>query len=81
MIAEEREGTETDPYLVFMVGDSTMSHQYGAICAFMGERDGRRYDPDVRNQEFEDNTVIVEGTFPTSETILHEVASVFLDVI
>ena len=48
VIAEEREDTQTDPYRVLMVGDSTMSHQYGAICGFMGEREGRRFDPNVR---------------------------------
>ncbi|CAN0256673.1 unnamed protein product [Pylaiella littoralis] len=45
-IAEEREHTETEPYRVLMVGDSTMSHQFGVICSFMGEREGRRYDPE-----------------------------------
>ncbi|CAN0256736.1 unnamed protein product [Pylaiella littoralis] len=47
-IAEEREHTETEPYRVLMVGDSTMGHQFGAVCGFMGERGGRRYDPEVR---------------------------------
>eukprot|EP00903_Cladosiphon_okamuranus_P016927 g15603.t1 len=44
-IAEDRENTKTEPYRVLMAGDSTMSHQFGAICGFMGERDDRRYDP------------------------------------
>ncbi|CAN0433950.1 unnamed protein product, partial [Ectocarpus fasciculatus] len=46
-IAEERADTETEPFRVLMIGDSTMSHQFGAICGFMGEREGRRYDPEV----------------------------------
>ncbi|CAN0083842.1 unnamed protein product [Ectocarpus sp. 6 AP-2014] len=46
-IAEEREDTETEPFRVLMIGDSTMSHQFGAICGFMGEREGRRFDPEV----------------------------------
>ncbi len=48
VIAEQRGADKTDPFRVLMVGDSTMSHQYGAICGFMAEREGRRYDPDVR---------------------------------
>ena len=47
-IAEEREDTQTNPYLVLMVGDSTMSHQFGSVCGFMAEREGRRFDPEVR---------------------------------
>ena len=49
-IAEEREDSKTDPYRVLMVGDSTMRHQFGAICGFMGEREGRRFDPEVRQR-------------------------------
>ncbi|CAM9288323.1 unnamed protein product [Scytosiphon promiscuus] len=44
-IAEQRDRDETEPFRVLMVGDSTMSHQFGAVCAFMGEREGRRFDP------------------------------------
>lgn len=33
------------PYQVWMVGDSTMRHQYSALCSFLGERQGRRFDP------------------------------------
>ncbi|CAN0429265.1 unnamed protein product [Ectocarpus fasciculatus] len=45
---QDQQGTSSEkPFRVLMVGDSTMSHQYGAICAFMGEREGRRYNPEV----------------------------------
>ncbi|CAM9213547.1 unnamed protein product, partial [Laminaria digitata] len=46
LIAEAREDT-TEPFRVMMVGDSTMEHQYGTICSFLGERGGRRFDPEV----------------------------------
>lgn len=38
---------KTDPFRVLMAGDSTMKHQFGAICAFLGEREGRRFNPMV----------------------------------
>lgn len=44
--AEGGEGT-TEPFRVAMVGDSTMMHQNGGICAFLAERPGRRFDPAV----------------------------------
>ncbi len=46
-VTERREPAETDPYVVLMVGDSTMSHQYGALCGFVGQREGRHFDPNV----------------------------------
>lgn len=45
-IAEARED-KTEPFRVMMVGDSTMEHQYGAMCSYLGEREGRRFDPEV----------------------------------
>lgn len=44
--AEGKDGSP--PYLVTMVGDSTMMHQHGAMCSFLAERPGRRFDPAVR---------------------------------
>lgn len=41
------EGKRLKPYQVLMVGDSTIRHQYGAICGFLGERKGLRFDPAV----------------------------------
>eukprot|EP00903_Cladosiphon_okamuranus_P016931 g15607.t1 len=47
VIAEEREeDTQTEPYRVLMVGDSTMRHQFGSLCGFMAEREGRWFDPE-----------------------------------
>ena len=47
--AEGRErGNAAEPFRVTMVGDSTMMQQYGVVCAFLGERPGRRFDPKVR---------------------------------
>eukprot|EP00904_Undaria_pinnatifida_P006291 jgi/Undpi1/2792/HiC_scaffold_14.g06169.m1 len=50
----ESEGRESgaggDPFTVTMVGDSTMMQQHGVMCAFLGERPGRRFDP-KKNQE------------------------------
>lgn len=47
-IAEaERTGRSDEPFRVTMVGDSTMMHQHGAMCAFLAERPGRRFDPVV----------------------------------
>ena len=48
-IAEERDDTETNSYRVLMVGDSTMSHQFGSICGFMAERNSLRFsfNPEV----------------------------------
>ncbi|CAM9845759.1 unnamed protein product [Ectocarpus sp. 12 AP-2014] len=50
IVEDEQESSSSTssekPFRVLMVGDSTMSHQYGAICGFMGEREGRRYDPE-----------------------------------
>lgn len=46
----ESEGMErgiTKPFRVTMVGDSTMMQQHGVMCAFLGERPGRRFDPEV----------------------------------
>lgn len=45
-IAEAREDT-ADYFRVMMVGDSTMEHQFGVVCSFLGERAGRRFDPQV----------------------------------
>lgn len=45
--AEGLEGGNTEPFRVSMVGDSTMMQQHGVICAFLGERAGRRFDPAV----------------------------------
>lgn len=36
------------PFRVALVGDSTMMQQHGVLCAFLGERPGRRFDPSVR---------------------------------
>lgn len=33
------------PYQVWMVGDSTMRHQFSVLCSFLAEREGRRFDP------------------------------------
>lgn len=46
LIAEAQEDA-TEPFRVMMVGDSTMEHQYGVVCAFLAEREGRRFDPEV----------------------------------
>lgn len=46
VIAEAR-GDTTDYFRVMMVGDSTMEHQYGVVCSFLGEREGRRFDREV----------------------------------
>lgn len=40
---------KAQPYRIVMMGDSTMKHQFGAMCAFLGERPGRRFDPMVGN--------------------------------
>ena len=45
-IVEAREDN-SEYFRVMMVGDSTMEHQYGAVCSFLGEREGRRFDPEV----------------------------------
>lgn len=45
--SQERGDEEKRPYLVTMVGDSTMMMQHGVMCAFLGERSGRRFDPAV----------------------------------
>lgn len=41
-------GNRVEPFRVTMVGDSTMMQQHGVICAFLGERPDRRFDPAVR---------------------------------
>lgn len=44
----ESEGDEDSaPYLVTMVGDSTMMQQHGVVCAYLAQREGRRFDPRV----------------------------------
>lgn len=40
---------DSPPYLVTMVGDSTMMQQHGVACAYLAERSGRRFDPAVRS--------------------------------
>ena len=40
-------GDNVEPFRVALVGDSTMMMQSGVICAFLGERPGRRFDPAV----------------------------------
>lgn len=45
-IAEARED-KAESFRVMMIGDSTMEHQFGAVCSFLGEREGRRFDPQV----------------------------------
>ncbi|CAM9288249.1 unnamed protein product [Scytosiphon promiscuus] len=50
-IAEQRGHDKTEPFRVLMVGDSTMSHQFGAMCAFIGEREGRRFDPEYTQKQ------------------------------
>eukprot|EP00752_Nemacystus_decipiens_P008997 g8032.t1 len=44
-------GDNIEPFRVALVGDSTMMMQSGVICAFLGERPGRRFDPAVHNEE------------------------------
>ncbi|CAM9242043.1 unnamed protein product, partial [Sphacelaria rigidula] len=34
------EDPDKPPYKVSMVGDSTMRHQFGAMCAYLAEREG-----------------------------------------
>lgn len=44
----EAEGDEgSAPYLVTMVGDSTMMQQHGLVCAYLAEREGRQFDSAV----------------------------------
>lgn len=43
----ESEENKDEPFLVVMSGDSTMKHQWGAMCGFLAEREGRRFDPMV----------------------------------
>ncbi|CAM9179910.1 unnamed protein product [Ectocarpus sp. 12 AP-2014] len=45
LVENQQGGRREKPFRVLMVGDSTMRHQYGALCGFMGEREGRRYNP------------------------------------
>lgn len=44
---EGSSGDKAEPFRVALVGDSTMMMQSGVICAFLGERPGRRFDPAV----------------------------------
>ncbi|CAM9373258.1 unnamed protein product [Ectocarpus sp. 12 AP-2014] len=45
LVENQQGGRREKPFRVLMVGDSTMRHQYGALYGFMGEREGRRYNP------------------------------------
>lgn len=72
LVESEREGSSDDrgvgvgggggrPFRIAIVGDSTMMQQHGVLCAFLGERPGRRFDPAVRvarknNQDAENLT-------------------------
>lgn len=49
MVEAESEGgeDEREPFLVTMVGDSTMMQQHGVVCAYLAEREGSRFDPAV----------------------------------
>eukprot|EP00752_Nemacystus_decipiens_P015670 g13984.t1 len=40
-----------EPFRLTLVGDSTMMQQHGVLCAFLGERPGRRFDPAVHQEE------------------------------
>ncbi|CAM9442635.1 unnamed protein product, partial [Scytosiphon promiscuus] len=44
-------GGHAEPFRVAMVGDSTMMQQHGVICAFLGERADRRFDPAMHQEE------------------------------
>lgn len=46
-MVEAEEGKE-ESFRVLMVGDSTMKHQFGVLCSFLGENKGRRFNPEVR---------------------------------
>lgn len=48
---------KTEPFRVALVGDSTMMMQSGVICAFLGERPGRRFDPAVSDGYLRANTI------------------------
>ena len=45
--AARGEDPSAKPYRILMVGDSTMRHQFGAVCGFLAERPGKRFDPNV----------------------------------
>lgn len=38
------------PFRILMVGDSTMKHQFGSMCGFLGEREGHRFNSAVRGE-------------------------------
>lgn len=46
--SSDHDGGGGGPFRVTLVGDSTMMQQHGVLCAFLGERPGRRFDPAVR---------------------------------
>lgn len=59
LVESERDGSSDDgggcggghggePFRVALVGDSIMMQQHGVLCAFLGERSGRRFDIAVR---------------------------------
>lgn len=55
----ENEGKPEHPFRVVMWGDSTMKHQFGAVCGFLAEREGRRFDPSVsRNPLFFETQIL-----------------------
>lgn len=40
----EAQVNKTESFRVLMVGDSTMRHQFGAMCAFLGENQRSLFD-------------------------------------
>ncbi|CAN0180010.1 unnamed protein product [Pylaiella littoralis] len=51
LVESDREKSHSGPFRVTMVGDSTMMQQHGAVCSFLGERPGRRFDPSKHQEE------------------------------
>ncbi|CAN0390024.1 unnamed protein product [Pylaiella littoralis] len=51
VLESDRERNHSWPFRVTMVGDSTMMHQHGVVCGFLGERPGRRFDPTQHQEE------------------------------
>lgn len=43
----EAQVNKTDSFRVLMVGDSTIKHQFGAMCAFLGESQRSVFDTGV----------------------------------
>ena len=47
MAAARGDDPSAKPYRILMVEDSTMKHQFGAVCGFLVERPGKRFDMNV----------------------------------